>query len=81
MYTDQIKTNLIFENIFFIEEQSFGPWFEHVNEFWEIRDEENLLFLFYEDLLKVNNIYTELQIQVYLFFRATLTIKNPSHEN
>ncbi|XP_071502627.1 sulfotransferase 1A1-like [Diadema antillarum] len=30
----------------------FGPWPDHVKEFWEIRQEENLLFLFYEDILQ-----------------------------
>ncbi|XP_071504985.1 sulfotransferase 1B1-like [Diadema antillarum] len=30
---------------------AWGPWPEHVKEFWEIRDEQNMLFLFYEDLL------------------------------
>ncbi|KAL0842288.1 hypothetical protein ABMA28_014426 [Loxostege sticticalis] len=28
------------------------PYFEHVKEFWEQRNHPNLLFLFYEDLLK-----------------------------
>ncbi|XP_071492798.1 sulfotransferase 1A1-like [Diadema antillarum] len=33
-------------------ETAWGPWPEHVREFWEIRDEEGVLFLFYEDILR-----------------------------
>ncbi|XP_071498517.1 sulfotransferase 1B1-like [Diadema antillarum] len=41
------------ENVleFFEGRMSFGPWPEHIQEFWEIRGEQNLLFLFYEDIL------------------------------
>ncbi|XP_072182214.1 sulfotransferase 1A1-like [Diadema setosum] len=30
----------------------WGPWPEHVKEFWEAHEDPNLLFLFYEDMLK-----------------------------
>jgi hypothetical protein len=31
----------------------WSPYWEHIKEAWEKRDEENLLFLFYEDLVNV----------------------------
>nr|XP_054765229.1 sulfotransferase 1A3-like [Lytechinus pictus] len=31
-------------------EYMFGSWFDHVLEFWNMREEENVLFLKYEDL-------------------------------
>ncbi|XP_072182183.1 sulfotransferase 1A1-like [Diadema setosum] len=30
----------------------YGPWADHVKEFWEIRQHENLLIVFYEDILR-----------------------------
>ncbi|XP_781492.3 sulfotransferase 1A1 [Strongylocentrotus purpuratus] len=38
----------------FMEEQNFrwGSWFDHVMAAWKLRDEENILFMFYEDMQK-----------------------------
>ncbi|XP_075686986.1 sulfotransferase 1B1-like [Rhinoderma darwinii] len=30
----------------------FGPWGAHVKEFWALRPEKNLLYMFYEDMLE-----------------------------
>ncbi|XP_071488932.1 sulfotransferase 1A1-like [Diadema antillarum] len=30
----------------------YGPWADHLKEFWEIRQEKNLLFVWYEDILR-----------------------------
>lgn len=30
----------------------YGSWFDHVTEWWAHRDDENVLFLWYEDLLR-----------------------------
>ncbi|GFR69498.1 amine sulfotransferase [Elysia marginata] len=30
----------------------YGPWWQHVTEAWERKDDENILILFYEDLHK-----------------------------
>jgi len=32
---------------------AFGPWSDHVKQFWEHKGEENILFVTYEDLHKV----------------------------
>ncbi|XP_071493716.1 sulfotransferase 1C4-like [Diadema antillarum] len=37
---------------FLAGEMTWGSWPEHVKEFWDIREENNLLFVYYEDLLK-----------------------------
>ena len=31
----------------------WGPWFDHVMSAWKIREEENVLFLFFEDVKRV----------------------------
>lgn len=31
----------------------FSPWVDHVREFWERRNDENILFITYEDLAAV----------------------------
>lgn len=36
----------------------WSPYWEHVKEGWEHRDEPNVLFLFYENFIKVQNIYS-----------------------
>ncbi|XP_064596297.1 sulfotransferase 4A1-like [Liolophura sinensis] len=39
-----------FCELFLQDNLMFSPWTEHVKEFWERRDEDNILFLKYEDL-------------------------------
>ena len=39
----------------------YTPWWRHVLEFWNKRQEENILFIKYEDLQKVR--WSELQIR------------------
>lgn len=31
----------------------YSPYWEHVKEGWEVKNHKNVLFLFYEDLIKV----------------------------
>lgn len=31
----------------------YSPWWRHVREFWEIREQDNVLFLKYEDIVQV----------------------------
>uniref|UniRef100_A0A3Q3AIG0 Sulfotransferase n=1 Tax=Kryptolebias marmoratus TaxID=37003 RepID=A0A3Q3AIG0_KRYMA len=38
---------------FMNDKLAYGSWFEHVQEFWEHRDDLNVLFLKYEDMYKV----------------------------
>ena len=49
-----VKHTLIY---FPLIENYFGPWFEHVHEFWNIRHEKNLLYLFYDDMMKVHMFF------------------------
>ncbi|XP_071493745.1 sulfotransferase 1B1-like [Diadema antillarum] len=37
---------------FLAGEMEWGSWPDHVKDFWDIREEENLLFVHYEDILK-----------------------------
>jgi hypothetical protein len=32
----------------------WSPYWEHIHEAWEMKENSNLLFLFYEDLVKVS---------------------------
>ncbi|XP_041480795.1 sulfotransferase 1C4-like [Lytechinus variegatus] len=34
------------------DEVHWGPWPQHVRQFWDLRDHENVTFVFYEDLKK-----------------------------
>ncbi|XP_071488967.1 sulfotransferase 1B1-like [Diadema antillarum] len=43
--------NRMFEH-FIGSNPQYGTWSSHVKEFWEIRQEDNLLFVFYEDILQ-----------------------------
>ena len=36
----------------------YAPWWRHVEEFWDMRHDENILFLTYEDLKRVKYILT-----------------------
>ena len=35
----------------------FGSWFDHVLEYWKLSDQENVLFLKYEDIKKVTGFF------------------------
>ncbi|XP_041351331.1 sulfotransferase family cytosolic 1B member 1-like [Gigantopelta aegis] len=41
-----------FFNEFFNNTMLFGPWWKHVKEGWQMRDEDNVLFLTYEQMKK-----------------------------
>jgi Sulfotransferase domain len=46
----------------------WSPYWEHIKEAWEKRDGENLLFLFYEDLVNVIFIiFLDVLINNYIF--------------
>ncbi|GFN75588.1 sulfotransferase [Plakobranchus ocellatus] len=36
--------------LFVTDQVAYGPWWKHVTEAWKRKDDENMLFLFYEDL-------------------------------
>ncbi|KAK9883283.1 hypothetical protein WA026_001467 [Henosepilachna vigintioctopunctata] len=36
--------------------QPWAPYWEHILEAWNVRHEENLLFMFYEDMIKVEDL-------------------------
>ena len=40
----------------------YGPWDKHVLSYWKLRNEENVLFLKYEDMKKVRNILYPIMI-------------------
>lgn len=39
-----------FFNLFIHDKVMYAPWWRHVEEFWDMRHEDNILFLTYEDL-------------------------------
>lgn len=41
-----------FYSLFLDNLVEFGPWVDHVKEFWQLRNEENVLFLTYEEMKK-----------------------------
>ena len=42
--------------LFLILVVMFGPWWSHVKGYWELRNEPNILFLKFEDIVKVNSM-------------------------
>lgn len=32
---------------------SYSPWSDHVLDFWNLREDPNILFLMYEDMIEV----------------------------
>lgn len=36
---------------------AFGSWGSHVREFWALKQEKNILYLFYEDMLEVSILH------------------------
>lgn len=41
-----------FFGLFLDDLVEFGPWADHIKEYWQLRDEDNILFLTYEDMKK-----------------------------
>ena len=35
---------------------NYGPWQDHVCDYWDHRHDKNVLFLFYEDLIQVGSL-------------------------
>ncbi|XP_071495812.1 sulfotransferase 1C4-like [Diadema antillarum] len=50
---------------FINDEVPFGPWFSHVQGYWNIRHERNVLFLLYEDMKK-NPVHSVRQVAEHL---------------
>uniref|UniRef100_A0A3Q3AH29 Sulfotransferase n=1 Tax=Kryptolebias marmoratus TaxID=37003 RepID=A0A3Q3AH29_KRYMA len=57
---------------FMNDKLAYGSWFEHVQEFWEHRDDLNVLFLKYEDIHRQNHVGTR-KIGLNSFTMLTLT--------
>ncbi|CAH7235278.1 Sult1c2 [Phodopus roborovskii] len=45
-----------FFEIFINGKVNWGSWFDHVRGWWEIRDRQQILFLFYEDMKRVSKL-------------------------
>lgn len=42
-------------NLYYFYTVPWSPYWDHILDFWKLRNEKNVLFLTYEDMKKVNN--------------------------
>ena len=51
-----LMTSIFLFLLFLLLVVMFGPWWSHVKGYWELRNEPNILFLKFEDIVKVNSM-------------------------
>lgn len=64
---------LMSNNFFFLVTVMYSPFFEHVLGYWKRREESNIMFVKYEDLLKdpvniIKKIAEFLEVNIKLFY-------------
>ena len=52
----------------------YGPWQEHVGDFWDHRHDRNVLFVFYEDLHQVVNWILSISVLLEKHFTTGLVL-------